>query len=206
MSLCGPTPISFSCATSSLSLAESSSVTWSARSARRLRAACSVVVGAVLRPLAGGRGEGLVAGEERLQQGVGEQAPVGARARGRAGSASQTLVSSAKTFSSAWDAGQRIGCRRAALPPLPADLVGDLAADLGAADVEVLDVLGLVVPCRPRSRPGRASRSARRTTRASPLCGVALASSSASVRLARRLARRLRRFRCPSRSGCATRR
>ena len=64
----------------------------------------------------------------------------------RPGSASQVRVSSAKTASSAGDAGQRIGLGRAALPPFPADLVGDLLADLRAADVEVGDVLGRVIP------------------------------------------------------------
>ena len=80
------------------------------------------VVGAVLRALAGGLREGLVAGQERLEQGVGEQPPVGCPRPGAwPGSASQVRVSSAKTASSAGDAGQRIGTdgpRSFHLPPI----------------------------------------------------------------------------------------
>ena len=123
-----------------------------------------------------------VRGEERLQQGVREE-PVlpGDRLVASTCRPSHTSVSSSKTCSSVGvgRAVHRPG--RAALGPAVADLVAHLRADLGAADVEVLDVARPRSPSGRRSRAGSSSRISSAKDSLSPLCGVALARSSASV-------------------------
>ena len=152
--LAGPTPISLSLATSAASLAESSSVICSASCLSVVSACLSGSSVAFFSRFSAVFARALCEERNALSSVYGNRR----RSLVTPGAwlPSQVAVSSSKTRSSFGVAGQRIGLGRAAFAPLAADLVGHLGADLGAADIEVLDVLRpRTCACR-RWRPGRA--------------------------------------------------
>ena len=141
--LAGPTPISLSLATSAASLAESSSVICSASCLSVVSACLSGSSVAFFRRFSAVFARALCEERNALSSVYGNRRRSLRDSWGVVAEPGGGELVEDPLLSPGGRAADRLG--RAAFAPLAADLVRHLGADLGAADIEVLDVLRLVL-------------------------------------------------------------